>query len=256
MNTNERKSPFRINRLVEILFFVSAAFLILAVYAFYHPQKPDVVPSGGGETAALSTEPTPEATPLPAHLTDPDSIFVFVDKNHPVPQDFVPSDLVSPYFNSTGEIIQLKAEPAEHLKKMIAAASKDKVQLVVFCGYVSYQTQDEYFQDRAAMLGEAEAGKVIEKPGYSEHQCGIAVDFSSNSTSATTVAYADTDAGKWLYEHAHEYGFILRYPKGKEQITGYSYMPWHYRYIGETYASMMYEISPDLSLEEFYDIKK
>ena len=254
MKNETRKNTPGLIRVIEILLGISVIMLMISVYAFYHPQKPAPADQPSGENA--EAQPAPEVTPLPSHLTDPDSIYVFVDKTHPVPEDFIPSGLISPYFNSTGEIIQLKQEPAEHLKAMIAAAANENVRLVVFSGYIPYQTQSEYYEDRVALLGETEAGKIIEKPGYSEHQCGIAVDFSLDSSAATSVSFADSDAGKWLYQHAHEYGFILRYPKGKEDLTGYSFMPWHYRYIGEQYAKMMYDISPDLSLEEFYAIQK
>ncbi|HCK89286.1 MAG TPA: D-alanyl-D-alanine carboxypeptidase [Erysipelotrichaceae bacterium] len=254
MTENRTKKRIGTTGVIQILLAISLVFLGISVYAFYHPQK--ITPASPEPSEEASAQPTPEVTPLPSHLTDPNSIYVFIDKTHPVAEDFVPSDLAAPYFNSTGEIIQLKQEAADHLKAMMNAAAAENIQLVVFAGYISYQTQSDYYQDRVSLLGEAEASKVIEKPGYSEHQCGIAVDFSSNSTSATSVSYAETDAGKWLYAHAHEYGYILRYPKDKESLTGYSYMPWHYRYIGEEYAKMMYEISPDLTLEEFYAINK
>nr|WP_262588498.1 M15 family metallopeptidase [Staphylococcus sp. IVB6181] len=88
--------------------------------------------------------------------------------------------------------------------------------------------------------------------GYSEHQTGLAFDVGSNRYNKDFLKeYGETPEGKWLAKHAHEYGFILRYPKGKEQITGYQYEPWHFRYVGKKTAKAIYD--KQLTLEEYLD---
>ena len=81
------------------------------------------------------------------------------------------------------------------------------------------------------------ASITVTVPGASEHQIGLAVDIISDTYSALDIGFADTPAGQWLAEHSWEYGFILRYPKGKENITGYDYESWHYRYVGKEAAT-------------------
>jgi D-alanyl-D-alanine carboxypeptidase len=93
-------------------------------------------------------------------------------------------------------------------------------------------------------------------PGSSEHQSGLAMDIASKSTDLNlTEGFAETIEGKWLAENAHRFGFILRYPKGKEAITNYEYEPWHFRYVGEKAATVIYQ--HDWTLEEYFkEVKK
>ncbi len=225
------------------------------------PKETDTVPeepsnNTGDDTETAGNQKEPEETPLPSALTDPNSVTVLVNKNHSLKADFVPSDLAEPYVNSTGDVIQISSKAAESLKEMINAAKEAEIQIYLTSGYVSYDTQEDYYTDRVTLVGEAEANRIIAKAGFSEHQTGLAVDFSNEPTGmGITSAFAETDAGKWLYEHAYEYGFILRYPEGKESITGYSWQPWHYRYVGTDVAGAMHAVSPDLTFEEYYHIE-
>ena len=98
--------------------------------------------------------------------------------------------------------------------------------------------------------------------GYNEHQTGLALDFTDDPTNINnTVSFKDTPAGQWLFAHAHEYGFIQRYPEGKESITGVNFEPWHYRYVGVDVANAIYnkgvELNdPNYTFEEYYSIEK
>lgn len=245
-------SPIKIVRGVLIFLCV---LLIVGVWFRINPAESS--PSSATEPDADGEQvtPTPEPTALPVELTDPNSVTVLVNKTHSLPADFVPASLVTPYVLSISDVIQVNALAADQLKAMVNAANESGVTLYLTAGYISYETQDDYFEDRAGMVGEAEANKVIAKAGFSEHQTGLAFDFSDNASgTATTVAFAETDAGKWLIAHAHEYGFIMRYPEGKESITGYSYQPWHFRYLGADVTKAMHEISPDLTMEEYYKV--
>ena len=243
-------SPIKVVRGLLILLCV---LLVVGIWFRIKPVSPSspTQPDDAEETAGADTEPTP----LPAELIDPASVTVLVNKTHSLPADYVPANLVTPYVLSISDVIQVNQLAADQLKAMVNAANESGVTLYLTSGYISYETQDDYFDDRAGMVGEAEANKVIAKAGYSEHQTGLAFDFSDNASgTATTVAFAETDAGRWLIEHAYEYGFIMRYPEGKESITGYSYQPWHYRYLGADVTRAMHEIAPDLTMEEYYHV--
>lgn len=243
-------SPIKIVRGVLIFLCI---LLIVGIWFRINPAESS--PSSAADTDDEQVTPSPEPTALPVELTDPNSVTVLVNKTHSLPADFVPASLVTPYVLSISDVIQVNALAADQLKAMVNAANESGVTLYLTAGYISYETQDDYFEDRASMVGEAEANKVIAKAGFSEHQTGLAFDFSDNASgTATTVAFAETDAGKWLIAHAHEYGFIMRYPEGKESITGYSYQPWHFRYLGADVTNAMYAISPDLTMEEYYKV--
>src|SRR5699024_5685972 len=111
-------------------------------------------------------------------------------------------------------------------------------------------TQVTLFNDYAAVEGEEAANRYSAKPGESEHQTGLTMDVTSQSFGFQLgEAFGETEEGKWLKDHAHEAGFIIRYPEGKEDITGYVYEPWHIRYLGKEMATYVYESG--LTYEEY-----
>ena len=102
------------------------------------------------------------------------------------------------------------------------------------------------------MKGADYTNRYSAKPGYSEHQTGLSIDVSASSIgNRLSESFGSTDEGIWLAAHAHEYGFIIRYPKDKASITGYAYEPWHIRYVGIELATYLYE--NNLTLEEYYN---
>lgn len=121
------------------------------------------------------------------------------------------------------------------------------VNLYEVSGYRSYATQNRIYYNYVASDGKAEADTYSARPGHSEHQSGLALDVNSLSNS-----FANTAEGKWLADNCHKYGFILRYPKGKTDKTGYIYEPWHIRYVGTERATKIYDSG--LCLEEYYGI--
>ena len=144
----------------------------------------------------------------------------------------------------------IKKVAKKQMKKMLAAIKKDGCGTVkIKSGFRSYKTQAKIFARYTRQEGSAEAAnRYSARPGYSEHQSGYAYDIGKISKS-----FAKTKAFTWLQEHAHEYGFIMRYPKDKEEITGYIYEPWHYRYVGVELATEIKESG--MTLEEFLKIK-
>lgn len=118
-------------------------------------------------------------------------------------------------------------------KEMRDAASKDGIKLYLLSGFRSTETQTRIYNNFVARDGLEQASRYSAKPGHSEHESGLAFDFTTEDTSRESGDwFSDTPQSKWLFENAHKYGFILRYPKDKEHITGYKYESWHYRYIG------------------------
>ncbi len=133
------------------------------------------------------------------------------------------------------------------LQKMIDAAAKWGITLFVKSSYRSYETQKNLYNNYVERDGVAEADRYSARAGHSEHQTGLAFDLNSLEQS-----FGETPEGKWLAVHCHEYGFIIRYPENKEDVTGYMYEPWHVRYLGEDIAEKVY--TSGKCLEEYLGI--
>jgi len=162
---------------------------------------------------------------------------LILNKQHTAPPSFAPGD----------RVIMTNAFAA-----MQAAAANDGVNLYDFSNYRSYYAQETLYARYVAQDGEAEANRYSAKAGYSEHQTGFVMDIGGDNRGAwAETTFDDTKEAHWLAEHAHEYGFIMRYPPEKEDITGYMYESWHFRYIGPI-ATKVYESG--LSLEEYLQL--
>ena len=197
------------------------------------------------------------ATPIPARIVnsaDDADLWKIANKSRAFANPrYQPSDLriVSvPTLPGRGQDERsLRAVLIPDLEKLVAAARAAGVTIRVGSGYRSYTTQASLFASYVHQHGEAAASRFSSHPGHSEHQSGLAVDFAgADQTCWVDDCFERTAAGKWLAAHAHEYGFILRYPKGKEKITGYQYEPWHFRYVGRELAGALQQ--SDLTMEE------
>jgi zinc D-Ala-D-Ala carboxypeptidase len=194
----------------------------------------------------------------PVTVDNPDSIEVVVNKTRKFPDGWEPKDLVEPdvafYFSEHLEKRKMRKEAAEALEDLFAASQKDGMELVAASGYRSEARQKEIYENNVATQGQEETDKVSSRPGRSEHQTGLAIDLTSAEMAlALEETFIETDEGKWLAEHAHEYGYIIRYPEGKSDITGYSYEPWHIRYVGKDLAKQIYD--EDTTLEEHFQME-
>lgn len=179
---------------------------------------------------------------------------LLVNKQHTIPED---------YEFTLGTIkgsMRCDERIIEPLTQMFAAAKEDGVNLIV-CSPYRDMARQEYLFDRKVksyqstgmsyMDAYKKASITVTLPGASEHQVGLAVDIISDTYTSLEVGFADTEAGKWLAEHSWEYGFILRYPLGKEEITGIQFEPWHFRYVGVDAAEVI--TSQNITLEEFVE---
>jgi D-alanyl-D-alanine carboxypeptidase len=256
-----KKTPFTQTKLITILLVIAVFFLCIAEYANLHRDEigkkiAEDMASAAGSSATAS------ATALPKDLTDTSSVLILVNKTHKLPTGYAPADadLATPYLNSSTDAIRIRSVASDSAKAMKAAAASENVTLVVSAGYISFQEQEDLYTSTVKLLGGGETGPAstaIEKAGFSEHQTGLAIDFTNDaSTAKPTKEFANTPAGQWLFAHAHEYGFILRYPSGKTDITGYDYMPWHYRYVGVDVATAIYNAKDthDETFEEYYNV--
>ncbi len=191
-------------------------------------------------------------------IQNPDNQLALVNKGYSLPHDYIPNDLVRPNVEfSFGEAelekSLMRKEAAAALEKMFESAKNEGIELYAVSGYRSYARQDQLFDAEVMSAGEQKALQAVAVPGTSEHQTGLAMDISSRSANfALSEQFGNTEEAKWLFENAHRFGFILRYPKGKEEITGYMYEPWHYRFTGEEAAAEIYK--NNLTLEEYFGI--
>lgn len=188
-------------------------------------------------------------------VTNETDMAVMVNKKRGLPDDYEPSDLTEPQvefsFSGKSEKKLLRKEAAQALEQLFQLAAEDGIKLYGVSGYRSKATQTTIYNYNVKTQGQEEADKVSAKPGFSEHQTGLAIDVSSRSANfALEEVFGSTEEGKWLAEHAHEAGFIIRYLKGKEHITGYSYEPWHIRYVGVDMAKEIYDNG--WTLEEYF----
>ena len=184
-----------------------------------------------------------------------DSILVLVNKVRNLPSSYAPGDLVKPNvrFSFSEDVPKryMRKPAARALEQLFRAASDAGHRLYGVSGYRSYATQKSIFERNVAQKGEEVANRTSARPGQSEHQTGLAMDISSAAVNyRLSTSFGDTPEGKWVRDHAYKYGFIIRYPKGKEHITGYSYEPWHLRYVGTEAAEYIHKNG--LTLEEYF----
>ena len=203
--------------------------------------------------STVIVEDTPKANDEAVFHKD-DWNILLVNKQHTIPED---------YEFTLGTIkgsMRCDERIIEPLTQMFAAAKEDGVNLIV-CSPYRDMARQEYLFDRKVKsfirtgMSYVDAYKkasiTVTVPGASEHQIGLAVDLISDTYSALDIGFADTAAGQWLAENSWEYGFILRYPLGKEEITGIQYEPWHFRYVGVDAAKIITE--KGITLEEFVE---
>jgi D-alanyl-D-alanine carboxypeptidase len=180
------------------------------------------------------------------------SIIQVANKQYSLSSSYVPDDLVWLDLPSTRDT-QMRSEAATALTKLFDAADSAGIELYCCSGYRSYETQSELYQWNVDTYGQTEADLVSAKPGTSEHQLGLAMDVTSESVGFDLLeSFGQTEEGQYIADHAHEYGFIIRYPQGKTAITGYSYEPWHLRYLGVDVATDIYNSGK--TMEEYYGL--
>ncbi|MGK0465081.1 M15 family metallopeptidase [Clostridium sp.] len=154
--------------------------------------------------------------------------------------------------NGDPNVRKMEKDSAEALERLFNAAKNDNIILLGVSGYRNYSYQEKLYNDKVNRSGKEEADKYVAQPGESEHQTGLAMDVLSNEYTTLDEGFKDTKAYKWIVENCYKYGYIIRYPEGKERITGYDYEPWHIRYVGNDAASQI--ACNGITLEEYLNI--
>lgn len=212
--------------------------------------------AGYSATALLKVRKNPSAyINTDGVITDPVAYDALINKQRRLPADYIPPDLVRvdvPTILVFEEVNHLRRAASDALTLMVDAAEAEKAyELLARSGYRSYNTQVMLYDANVREHGEEYASRFSARPGTSEHQSGLVMDISSPVVNyQLTQDFGSTDEGIWIAENAHRFGFIIRYLKGKEDITGYAYEPWHLRYVGTDLASEIY--NRGLTLEEYF----
>lgn len=176
--------------------------------------------------------------------------YMIVNKTYSLPSDYIPKNTHKKVTNDTTICSTCIVKDAyDAFVKMKEEASKSKINLYIQSGYRSYSYQNGLYNMYVKKDGKDKADTYSARPGNSEHQSGYAMDLNS-----VDVSFANTKEGKWLNTNAYKYGFILRYPKDKDHVTGYSFEPWHYRYVGTNLSEVLYNNGNWLTMEEYFGI--
>lgn len=177
-------------------------------------------------------------------------MYTLVNKFYYLDENYIPDDLVNIYGTNARDSAKLVRVAYDNFIKMADAASKNGLTIKVTTGYRSYNFQATLYNNYVKIDGVKNADTYSARPGYSEHQLGYSADLT-NKNNASFSNFEYTDEYKWLKDNAHKYGFIMRYPKDKEYITGYMFESWHYRYVGVDIATYIYE--NNITYEEYYE---
>ena len=183
-------------------------------------------------------------------VSDLDSIYILVNKYSGLPEDYEPSDLVEVPSSGENENVRMRKVAAQAFEKMIVAAKNEGFILNACSAYRSYAYQVDLFNNGAENYGQDYADRYWTRPGYSEHQLGLAVDIRMDNDCSDLDAVRNNPHYDWLLKNMHKYGFILRYPDDKEDKTKIAPESWHLRYVGKDLATYLYK--HNLTLDEYY----
>lgn len=227
-----------------------------AGYRTFEHQKNTTTSSGNNPNG--TSQSTTSFNKSQYSLTDPKSIWLVVDKKRPLnPLTYAP-DLTVPSIPlrlsaSDGEM-HVSSQMAGALEQLVAGAKQDGINLMLASGYRSYALQVSVYGSEVRAYGQTQADLESARPGYSEHQTGFAADLEPTSRECeVSQCFANLPEGKWLAANAYRYGFIIRYPSDKTNITGYEYEPWHVRYVGTALSNEMHK-EGITTLEEFFGL--
>jgi len=263
MPQNNQRVSMRLRRLITLSVVGSLVFAAAWVFGLpkFISDQADNLPESI-QTIATQIQPKPVTIfdPPKYSIDQADSIWVVVNKQRQIsPLKYQPASLAFPAFpkpkvqNPFG--LQMREEAAIATVELAAAmAEAGKGTLILNSGFRTYKNQQGLYNRTRDTKGLAVAEKLSARPGHSEHQLGLAADFSVKGSGCAIMAcFGSTEAGIWLAENAHEYGFVLRYPKGFKPITGFQYEPWHFRYVGVELATEL-KTKGIKTLEEFWGL--
>ena len=235
-----------------------ASLLLFGFLVFFGLTKTAFGPGADQRKQDTKTKPT-EFDKKKLSNTDPVSLWVVVNKQHSLdPTSYTPGDLVVPdvplRLARAEEQMQIRKVAEQPIKTMFSDAKKAGINLTFGSGFRSYTYQKVLYDGYIRSMGQAEADRTSARPGHSEHQTGLAFDVTLPSGKChLDTCLGDLPEGKWVAANAYKYGFIIRYTKSKENVTGYGYEPWHLRYVGVELAAELDKQNVQ-TLEEFFGI--
>ncbi len=223
--------------------------LIIAGYLRMDAKQNKVssVPAVSKQTEQDNTQVPQNPNSKFISLSEAASETVVVNKKHPLPPAYTPASLTN--FGSG----QLRAHAATALSRLFIDANNNGMSLKLINGYRSYETWQVLFDSYVNRFGKASASQMFPRPGFSEHQTGLAADVGlASGICDLELCFADTTTYEWLVENAQNYGFIIRYPKDMTDVTGYQFEPWHLRYVGVDTAKAIK--ASGKTLDEYFNI--
>ncbi len=200
-----------------------------------------------------------QATTKGYDISTPSSITIIVNKARPLAGTYAPVSLITPEVtiraSATENENKVSGVIAGALKALFAAAKQDNISLMLSSGYRSYAMQTQLYNYYVGVQGQAAADEQSARPGYSEHQTGLAADIAPASGECDAQpCFANTPEGIWLTANVYRYGFVIRYPANKSAVTGYNYEPWHIRFVGTDLSTKLHSNNTE-TLEEYFKLQ-
>lgn len=243
---------YKKKNLVSLIIFTS---LMVGVFFLAWPSSPAVISQNPRHPAPASTNSNFNKQRY--SINSASSLWVVVNKGRALAAGYVPSDLIVPNVSlrlsaSSSEML-VRPDSGAALEAMFKQASDSGVYLRLASGYRSYSTQLAVHQNYANTQGAVNADTFSARAGHSEHQTGLAADIEPLSrTCELDQCFENTPEGQWLATNAYKFGFIIRYQKNTQKITGYQYEPWHIRYVGTDLAAQLN--ASGQTMEEFFNL--
>jgi zinc D-Ala-D-Ala carboxypeptidase len=266
--SNKARKTMKRNGLIVTAAAIVTCVLLIIFFQLHHKNMPAATTQAKTKSNQAGQQSNQQpASAAPAGFdknkystTDKASLWVIVNKQHPLnPKTYVPDNLVVPNIpmrsNITSTEKYVRSDMGAALEAMVTAAANAGIHLNLQSGYRSYNFQITLYNGYVTQQGQATADRQSARPGYSEHQTGLAADLGGTSQPSCNVAdcFSATVEGKWLAANAYKYGFIIRYTADKESITGYEHEPWHIRYIGTELSTELHTQGIE-TLEEFFGV--
>lgn len=237
-----------ITKKLLILLLLIIVVSAVVVWRQKHPaDSTNVTSPNSGQSSSSSNKTQTNESFIKSQysVNDSSSLWVVVNKGRVLPSDYVPANL--------DENTQLRSESAVALENLESGAANDGLKIVLVSGYRSYATQKSVYASYSGSQGQTAADTFSARAGHSEHQTGLAADVGSSSGKCQLdKCFGDTPEGKWLTANAYKYGFIIRYQKDKQNLTGYDYEPWHIRFVGIGLAAEINKTGQ--TLEQFFGL--
>lgn len=228
-----------------------------ASFAFYHHRNKQTSPQPSSTPTTNSSSANTSFSKDQYSVDEASSLWAVVNKGRALPSNYIPENLIVPNvplrLSAGSSEMHLRSDAVKALETMFAAAKADNINLMLESGYRSYGEQVSVYGGYVKTDGQAKADTYSARPGHSEHQTGLAADIEPTSRQCEVdQCFESTPEGKWLAANSYKYGFVIRYQKNTQNITGYEYEPWHVRYVGTDLAAQTQ--SSGQTLEQFFGL--